>query len=97
MIIAAGEYTQDPTASVGRGINFAPSMSVNAPLGADALSTATWSVVSGSGTVTGTTVIGSVAAGLFTSGPAGTTTVFKCVGVTANGQTLPEYLIITGR
>ena len=89
-------YTQDHTASVGRGVDFVGKMSASSPLGTDSLTGATWTVDSGTGTVTGSTYAGTVADALFTPGAAGTTTVFKCVSTTTNGQILVEYLTIIG-
>jgi hypothetical protein len=96
-IVPIGTFTQDPDATVGRGINFAGQLASTAPLGADSLQSATWSVYSGNGTVTGAVLSGTISAALFKAGTSGTITIYKCVAPTVNGQILVEYIKITAR
>lgn len=96
MTTSLATYTQTAGSTLGRGIDFAGILSSSAPLGTDSLVSATWSVVSGGGSVTASTINGTVAAALFTAGPSGSPTVFKVVATTTKGQLPAEYLTITG-
>jgi hypothetical protein len=96
MTTSLATYTQDSGATEGRGVDFAGKLSATSPLGSDTLVGCTWSVFSGTGTVTGSTFTGSVCAALFTPGAAASITVFKCVAPTTKGQNLIEYITIIG-